>query len=92
MTYDVNSPILIFATSSKVKIKVLPAPIGHRASPISVSIALGHASANVLKATAGGWPTILLSHLLKYDWLGKPMFSIANVIVLVFLYHVVTSR
>jgi len=29
----------------------------HRAAPISVSIALGHASANALKATAGGWST-----------------------------------
>ena len=29
----------------------------HRAAPISVSIALGHASANAVKATAGGWST-----------------------------------
>ena len=27
----------------------------HRAAPISVSTALGHASANAVKATAGGW-------------------------------------
>ena len=32
-------------------------PMAHRAAPISVSIALGHASANALKATAGGWST-----------------------------------
>ena len=30
-----------------------PRPIVHRASPISVSIALGHASANAVKATVG---------------------------------------
>ena len=29
--------------------------MAHRAAPISVSIALGHASANAVKATAGGW-------------------------------------
>ena len=27
------------------------------AAPISVSVALGHASANAVKATVGGWPT-----------------------------------
>ena len=39
--------------------KVLPAPMAHRAAPISVSIALGHASANAVKAKAGGggWST-----------------------------------
>jgi len=31
--------------------------MAHRAVPISVSIALGHASANAVKATAGGWTT-----------------------------------
>ena len=31
--------------------------MAHRAAPISVSIALGHASANAVKATAGGWST-----------------------------------
>ena len=31
--------------------------MAHRAAPISVSIALGHASANVVKATARGWST-----------------------------------
>ena len=34
-----------------------PRLMAHRAAPISVSIALGHASANAVKATAGGWPT-----------------------------------
>ena len=29
-------------------------PMAHWAAPISVSIALGHASANAVKATAGG--------------------------------------
>ena len=54
-----------------VKVKVLPAPMAHRVAPISVSIALGHASANAVRATAGGWSTgssvcltsPLLSHL-----------------------------
>ena len=32
-------------------------PLAHRAAPISVSIVLGHASANAVKATAGGWST-----------------------------------
>ena len=34
-----------------------PRPMAHRAVPITVSIALGHASANAVKATAGGWST-----------------------------------
>ena len=34
-----------------------PGPMAHRAAPISVSIALGHASANAVKATAGVWST-----------------------------------
>ena len=34
-----------------------PCPMGHRAAPISVSIALGHVSAGAVKATAGGWST-----------------------------------
>ena len=34
-----------------------PYPMAHRAAPISVSIALGHASANAVTATAGGWST-----------------------------------
>ena len=39
------------------KSKSFPAPMAHKAAPISVSIALGHASANALQATAGGWST-----------------------------------
>ena len=35
-------------------VKVLPAPMAHRAVPISASVALGHASVNAVKATAGG--------------------------------------
>ena len=31
--------------------------MAHRVAPISVSIALGHASENAVKATAGGWST-----------------------------------
>ena len=31
--------------------------MAHRAAPISVSIALGHTSANAVTATAGGWST-----------------------------------
>ena len=31
--------------------------MAHSAAPISVSIALGHASTNAVKATAGGWST-----------------------------------
>ena len=38
---------------------LFPRPMAHRAAPISVSIALGHASANAVKATAGGWSTSL---------------------------------
>ena len=34
-----------------------PRHIVHRAVPISVSIALGHASANAVKDIAGGWST-----------------------------------
>ena len=60
---------LHFAYSKKVK--VLPAPMVHRAAPISVSIALGHTSVNAVRARVGGWSTgssacltsPLLSHL-----------------------------
>ena len=31
--------------------------MAHRAVPISLSVALGHTSANAVKATAGGWST-----------------------------------
>ena len=34
-----------------------PHPMAHRAAPISVFIALGHASANVVKTKAGDWST-----------------------------------
>ena len=45
-------------TASK-KSKSFPAPMAHRAAPISVSIAIGHASSNAVGATAGGggWST-----------------------------------
>ena len=58
-----------------------PRPMAHRAAPISVSIALGHTSANAVKATAGGWSTgssasltfPLHSHMSVKDeeWMGK---------------------
>ena len=45
----------------KVKVKVFPVPMAHRVALISVSVAPGHmqshTSANVVKATAGGWST-----------------------------------
>ena len=34
------------------KAKVLPAPMAHRAAPISVSVALGHTSANAFTPRA----------------------------------------
>jgi len=37
------------------KSNFLLAPVAYWAAPISISIALGHASANGVKATAGGW-------------------------------------
>ena len=40
------------------KSKSFPRPMAHRAAPISVSIALGHASANAVKATAGTRPLV----------------------------------
>ena len=36
------------------KSKSFPRPMAHRAAPFSISIALGHASANAVMATAGG--------------------------------------
>ena len=36
----------------------LPRPMAHRAAPISASIALGHASVNAVKATAGAGPLV----------------------------------
>jgi len=59
----------ILCTSIK-KVNVLPAPMAHRAPPISVSVALGHASVNAVKATVGGWSTgssaCLISPLLSH--------------------------
>ena len=40
-----------------IKLEKSQSPFPHRAAPISVSISLGHASANAVKATAGGWST-----------------------------------
>ena len=39
------------------KSKSFLAPKAHRAAPFSVSVALGHTSANAVKATARGWST-----------------------------------
>ena len=58
-------------SGQKSKSKSFPCPVVHRVAPTSVSIALGHASANAVKATLGGWSTgssmcltsPLLSHL-----------------------------
>jgi len=66
-----NSKAWGLLSLSKQKSKSFPRPMAHRAAPISVSIALGHASAKAVKATAGGWSTggsayltsPLLSHL-----------------------------
>ena len=43
----------------KIKSSQSPFPhsMAHRAAHISVSMALGHSSANAEKATAGGWST-----------------------------------
>ena len=45
---------------------VLPAPMAHRAAPTSVSVALGQASANAVRATAGAGslvaPRVTLPH------------------------------
>ena len=46
--------VLEVRLSSKKEFKVLPAPLEHRAAPISISVALGHTSANEVKATLGG--------------------------------------
>ena len=45
------------ASRSQKNSKSFPAPMAHRAAPISVSIALCHASANAVRAKAGGWST-----------------------------------
>ena len=44
-------------TKRKSKVKVLFVPMALRAVPISVSVAVGHTSANAVKATAGGRTT-----------------------------------
>ena len=46
--------------NSNQKVKVLPAPMAHRAAPISVSVALSHTSAYAVKATAGAGPLVAL--------------------------------
>ena len=40
------------------KVKAHSAPMAHKAAPISVSVALGHTSANAVKATAGAGPLV----------------------------------
>ena len=47
---------------SRVKSKgnVFPAPMAHRAAPISVSVALDHAFVNAVNATVGDWSTFPL--------------------------------
>ena len=53
--HSVNFKILnVFCSNSQ---SPFPQPMAHRAVPISISIALGHASASAVKATTGGWST-----------------------------------
>ena len=52
--FAMQSMVVEFLFYVKKGSKSFPAPMVHRAAPISVSIALGHASANAVKATAGG--------------------------------------
>ena len=47
---------MIIQSNNKIQ-SPFPRPMAHRAVPISVSIALGHASANAVKATTWGWST-----------------------------------
>ena len=42
----------------QVKVKVIPAPMAHRAAPVSVSVAISHTSANAVKAIAGAGPLV----------------------------------
>ena len=49
-----GAPVYISAQKSQ---SPFPRPLMHRAAHITVSIALGHASANAVKATARGWST-----------------------------------
>ena len=69
--WAVFPPALFLKGLGTKKSKSFPAPMAHRAAPISVSVALGHTSANAVRATVGGWSTgssacltsPLLSHL-----------------------------
>ena len=47
-----------FQCISQAKV-LFPPAMAHRAVPISISIALGHASANAVKATAGAGPLVV---------------------------------
>ena len=51
-------PLFEFCQGKSKSQSPFPRPFAHRAAPISVSTALGHASVNAVKATAGGWPTV----------------------------------
>ena len=42
------------------KTKSFPVPMAHRVAPISISVALGHVSASVVRATAGAGPLVAL--------------------------------
>ena len=53
MTMNVIHTIVYYSQSQKNQ-SPFPRPMAHGAAPISVSIVLGHASANAVKATAGG--------------------------------------
>ena len=46
--------IFTLAYTSHQSQSPFPCPVAHRAAPISISIALGYASANAVKTTAGG--------------------------------------
>ena len=57
-TFSAYHPIYLHRKMSQVKSQSpFPRPMAHRAAPVSVSIALGRASANAVKATAGSWST-----------------------------------
>ena len=51
-----HNPVKLLSCAKKgqKKVKVLPLPMAHRAELISASVALGHASANAVKATGRG--------------------------------------
>ena len=46
--------VVCYMKTMSKKQSPFPRPMAHRAAPISVSMALGHASANAVEATAGG--------------------------------------